>query len=90
MAKKEGSAATAKGASKSQQKKGGQQVRSGRSGGPVKFAKDVRGELRKVSWPNREQLQQSTMVVILIVLVLMAYVYAWDFVFNALAQWIFA
>jgi preprotein translocase subunit SecE len=89
MAKKRGSQAT-KGASKSQQKKGGQQVRSGRSGGPVKFAKDVRSELRKVSWPNREQLQQSTMVVILIVLILMAYVYAWDFVFRTLAQWIFA
>ncbi len=85
MAKKEGSSAT-KGASKSQQKKGGKQMRSG---GPVKFAKDVRGELRKVSWPNREQLQQSTIVVILLVLVLMAYIYVWDFIFQNLAQWIF-
>lgn len=81
MAKKQGSSATTKGAGKSQQKKGG---------GPVKFAKDVRGELKKVSWPNREQLQQSTMVVILLVLVLMAYIYVWDFVFQNLARLIFA
>ncbi|MBA2692291.1 MAG: preprotein translocase subunit SecE [Rubrobacter sp.] len=56
----------------------------------MKFAKDVRGELKKVSWPDRAQLQQSTTVVILLVLVLMAYIYAWDFVFRNLAQWIFA
>jgi preprotein translocase subunit SecE len=79
MGKKQGSSAT-KGANKPQQKKGG----------PVKFAKDVRGELKKVSWPDRAQLQQSTTVVILLVLVLMAYIYAWDFVFRNLAQWIFA
>jgi preprotein translocase subunit SecE len=79
MGKKQGSSAT-KGANNKSQKKGG----------PVKFAKDVRGELKKVSWPDRGQLQQSTTVVILLVLVLMAYIYAWDFVFRNLAQWIFA
>ncbi len=88
MAKKQSSSATTKGANnKSQQKKGGQPARSG---GPLKFAKDVRGELKKVSWPNREQLRQSTAVVIIIVLVLMAYVYVWDFVFQNLARLIFA
>ncbi|MBA2377926.1 MAG: preprotein translocase subunit SecE [Actinomycetota bacterium] len=56
----------------------------------MKFAKDVRGELKKVSWPDRGQLQQSTTVVILLVLVLMAYIYAWDFVFRNLSQLIFA
>ncbi|MGH3089298.1 MAG: preprotein translocase subunit SecE [Rubrobacteraceae bacterium] len=89
MAKKQGSSSTKgtdKSQKKNQQKKGGQQARSG---GPVKFARDVRGELKKVSWPNREQLQQSTLVVIIIVLVLMAYVYAWDFVFQNLSRLIF-
>ena len=57
--------------------------------GPRKFAKDVRGELRRVSWPNREQLRQSTAVVLIIVLVLAAYVAAWDFVFGRLARLIF-
>ncbi|HZF59127.1 MAG TPA: preprotein translocase subunit SecE [Rubrobacter sp.] len=57
--------------------------------GPRKFTKDVRSELRRVSWPNREQLRQSTAVVLIIVLVLAAYVAAWDFVFSRLARLIF-
>ena len=43
---------------------------------------DVRGELRRVSWPDRDQLSQSTAVVLIIVLTLAAYVAAWDFVFT--------
>ena len=57
--------------------------------GPRKFTRDVRNELRRVSWPNREQLRQSTAVVLIIVLVLAAYVAAWDFVFGRLARLIF-
>ena len=57
--------------------------------GPRKFTRDVRSELRRVSWPNREQLRQSTAVVLIIVLVLAAYVAAWDFVFSRLARLIF-
>ena len=53
------------------------------------FARGVRGELRRVSWPNREQLQQSTAVVLIIVLVLAAYVAFWDFVFQSFAKLIF-
>ena len=65
------------------------QKRGGVLAGPRKFAKDVRGELRRVSWPNRDQLRQSTAVVLIIVLVLAAYVAAWDFVFGRLARLIF-
>ena len=57
--------------------------------GPRKFTRDVRSELRRVSWPNRDQLRQSTAVVLIIVLVLAAYVAAWDFVFGRLARLIF-
>ena len=57
--------------------------------GPRKFTRDVRSELRRVSWPNREQLRQSTAVVLIIVLMLAAYVAAWDFVFGRLARLIF-
>ena len=53
------------------------------------FTRGVRGELRRVSWPNRDQLQQSTAVVLIIVLVLAAYVAFWDFVFQSLAKLIF-
>jgi preprotein translocase subunit SecE len=42
-----------------------------------------------VNWPGREQLRQSTAVVIIIVVVLGVYVAAWDFVFQGLARLIF-
>ena len=56
---------------------------------PRRFTRDVRNELRRVNWPNRDQLRQSTAVVLIIVLVLAAYVAAWDFVFGRLARLIF-
>jgi preprotein translocase subunit SecE len=57
--------------------------------GAVDFARGVRGELRRVNWPNREQLQQSTAVVLIIVLVLAAWVAFWDFIFQSLARLVF-
>ncbi|MGH3146134.1 MAG: preprotein translocase subunit SecE [Rubrobacter sp.] len=56
---------------------------------PRRFVRDVRGELRRVTWPGRDQLRQSTAVVLIIVLTLAAYVAAWDFVFSRLARLIF-
>ena len=57
--------------------------------GTVEFVRGVRGELRRVSWPNRDQLQQSTAVVLIIVVVLTAFVAFWDFIFQNLARLIF-
>ena len=61
-----------------------------RLGGAIDFAREVRGELRRVNWPNRDQLQQSTAVVLIIVLVLMAYVSLLDYIFYHLARLVFA
>jgi preprotein translocase subunit SecE len=49
----------------------------------------VRGELRRVSWPDRDQLRQSTAVVLIIVIVLALYVAAVDFVFQSLVRLVF-
>ena len=61
----------------------------GRFGGTVDFVRGVRGELRRVNWPDRDQLQQSTTVVLIIVLTLAAFVAIWDFIFNSLAKLVF-
>jgi preprotein translocase subunit SecE len=61
-----------------------------RLGGAIEFTREVRGELRRVNWPNRDQLQQSTAVVLIIVLVLMVYVSLLDYVFYHLARLVFA
>lgn len=73
---------------KQQQQK--QQQKKGRGRGPIQFVKSVRTELKKVNWPDREQLRQSTAVVLIIVATLGVYVAAWDFVFRNLARLIFA
>ena len=84
MGSKRGSA-TKGGAKKAQQqKKRGFAVR------PRKFVREVQGELKRVNWPNRDQLRQSTAVVLIIVLTLTLYVAAWDFVFQNLARLIFS
>ena len=70
-------------------KKAQQQKRKGFAAKPRKFAREVQGELRRVNWPNRDQLRQSTAVVLIIVLTLALYVAAWDFVFRNVARLIF-
>ena len=88
MGKKRGATApSGKGGCKAQQQQ--QQKGGGFLAGPRKFVRDVRGELRRVSWPGRDQLRQSTAVVLIIVLALAAYVAAWDFLFGRLARLIF-
>lgn len=86
MGSKRGSGA-GKGAKGGQQKK---QQKGGFLAGPRRFIREVRGELRRVNWPNRDQLRQSTAVVLIIVATLGVYVSAWDFVFQSLARLIFA
>jgi preprotein translocase subunit SecE len=84
MGNKRSSTAAKGGRGKAQDKK-----KAGRLSATVDFVRGVRGELRRVSWPNRDQLQQSTAVVLIILVVLAAYVAAWDFVFYHLAKLIF-
>jgi preprotein translocase subunit SecE len=85
MGSKRGSA-TKGGAKKAQQQK----KRQGFAARPRRFVRDVQGELKRVSWPNQDQLRQSTAVVLIIVLTLAVYVAAWDFVFRNLARLIFS
>jgi preprotein translocase subunit SecE len=87
VGKKRGATApSGKGGGKAQPQ---QQKSGGFLAGPRKFVRDVRSELRRVSWPGREQLRQSTAVVLIIVLTLAAYVAVWDFLFGRLARLIF-
>ena len=66
-----------------------QQQQKRRFGGLIDFIRNVRTELRRVTWPNRDQLQQSTAVVLIIVVALTLFVYFWDFIFQSLARAVF-
>ena len=54
-----------------------------------KFSSDVQSEMRKVSWPTREQLQESTNVVIGVTLVITAIVFVIDIGLKTIFDLIF-
>ena len=49
---------------------------------PVTFLKETREELKKVVWPGREQVIQSTIIVILASLIVGLFLGGLDFVFT--------
>ncbi len=49
---------------------------------PRQFLREVRQELKKVSWPTRQELFAYTVVVLVSVIVLTSFVFGLDFVFS--------
>jgi preprotein translocase subunit SecE len=47
------------------------------------FFEQVRAELKKVSWPKREELSRSTSVVIVMILIMAGIIGLLDFIFKA-------
>ena len=54
------------------------------------FIKDVRVEFGRVSWPTRDELRDSTMVVIVMVLLISMYLFVWDQIFALVMRMLFA
>jgi preprotein translocase subunit SecE len=61
-------------------------ARRERRGGMRSFAVESYGELRKVEWPGRRQLFSATIVVIIAVAVVGAYLYVADQAFSRLVR----
>jgi len=53
------------------------------------YTKDVGVELRKVSWPTRDELRDSTVVVIITVMLIAAFIGLVDQVLNRVVALIF-
>lgn len=53
------------------------------------FVGEVAKEMKKVSWPSKEQLRESTIVVIVTTLVFTVFVYAVDFLMDLGIKFIF-
>ncbi len=51
----------------------------------VRYLREVRAELNRVTWPSRQELVASTLVVLVVVTLTSLYLGAWD----ALFTWIF-
>ena len=56
----------------------------------VRYLREVRTELSRVDWPNRTELTASTIVVVAVLLLLSAYLGAWDFLFGWVFQQVLA
>ncbi len=50
----------------------------------IAFVTDVTKEMKKVTWPERSELQDSTVVVIAVCGVISAFIYVVDWVVNKL------
>lgn len=57
---------------------------------PPQFLREVRGELRRVHWPNRRELAQYSAVVLIAVALLTTYIFGIDQLFGQIVLWIFA
>jgi preprotein translocase subunit SecE len=46
---------------------------------PVTFFSEVRGEMRKVAWPTRQEVINSTIVVLIAIVVMGALIFGFDY-----------
>ena len=54
-----------------------------------KFVEDVVKEMKKVTWPTKEELMESTKVVIIVCLILAGFTYVIDMLINQVFKGIF-
>jgi preprotein translocase subunit SecE len=50
--------------------------------GPFEFLREVRGELRKVAWPSREEVINYSVIVFIAVILLTFFIFTLDFIFG--------
>ncbi|MGD8305390.1 MAG: preprotein translocase subunit SecE [Ignavibacteria bacterium] len=55
----------------------------------IKFFEDVVKEMKKVTWPTKPELMESTKVVIIVCLVLAGFTYVIDMIINQVFKGIF-
>jgi preprotein translocase subunit SecE len=57
---------------------------------PTDFVREVRGELKKVSWPNRPEVKRYSTIVFIALVIFTAFVFALDFIFERMFHFITA
>lgn len=55
----------------------------------LNFVNDVVKEMKKVTWPTKEELKESTTIVIVVCLIIAAFTYAIDMAISQIFQGIF-
>lgn len=62
--------------------------KSGRTS-PGQYVREVRSELKRVHWPSRREVTQYSIVVLIAVSLLTAYIFGLDQLFGQFVFWIF-
>ena len=52
------------------------------------YVQETREELRKCTWPSRDELKGSTVVVMISIAILGAYIVAADFILALMVRWV--
>ena len=58
-------------------------------GTALQFLNDVRTEMNRVAWPDRQTVIASTIVVIFVLTVTAIYLAGWDYIFGELFSYVF-
>jgi preprotein translocase subunit SecE len=57
--------------------------------GPRQYLSEVKGELRKVAWPTRKEVVNSTIVVLIAVVVMTSLIFLFDLGSSNFVLWLF-
>ena len=71
-----------------QQRERGESVVTRFTEGVRRYYRETRGELRRVTWPTREESQRLTLVVIGVTIVFAIFLGLLDFIFSSTVGWL--
>ncbi|MFM8775718.1 MAG: preprotein translocase subunit SecE [Actinomycetota bacterium] len=57
--------------------------------GPVRYLREVRDEMRKVAWPKWPEIRRYSIIVLVTVVIITAFVGGLDAVFGILSGWLY-
>ena len=57
--------------------------------GPRQYLSEVRGEMRKVAWPTRREVINSTIIVLIAVIVMTALIFGFDYASSKFVLFLF-
>jgi preprotein translocase subunit SecE len=57
--------------------------------GPRQYLGEVQAELKKVAWPNRQEVTNSTIIVLIAVVFMMALIFGYDYVSSKFVLFLF-
>lgn len=62
---------------------------TGKAVGPIQFLREVRAEVKRITWPSKEEAKKAIMVVLIVAIAAVILVGSVDFVFKNLFEFIF-